>query len=118
MILGGDELHEISACNVDGKLNQTKYEWKLNNKLKMSHCVTDELEYDVLLFGDIIFVFYFKAKVAMMVEKNMMIIINIPAVINGLSHAITSPINDDIHLLNFKNQTHCKTIYKILKTSL
>ncbi len=122
MILGGDESDRIWTCHIDGKSNQTKYEWTLNNKLKMSHCITDERDYDVLLFGDIIFVFYFKA-----IDKNdykkkyddiwcldllsttwYKSKYNVPSEIGGESYAIKSGVSDDIHLLDFQNRAHFK----------
>ncbi len=44
----------IYYCNIN-----EPFEWKLMNSIKMPHCVNDELYYDVLLFGDVIIVFYF-----------------------------------------------------------
>ncbi len=122
MILGGDCSDEIWTCHIDGNSNQTEYEWKLCDKLRIPHCVTDELDYDVLLFGDIIFVFYFKARdktdrkkkyddiwwLDLLSERWYKSKYNVPQSIKWESYAIKGPIRDDIHLLDFENQEHCK----------
>eukprot|EP01084_Bolivina_argentea_P265113 449260_1 len=57
MILGGRGNDNIYCCNIN-----KPYEWKLINNIKMPHILESETFYDVLLFGDIIMVFYFENK--------------------------------------------------------
>ena len=57
MILGGHNNDIICYCDIIQNSNQTKYEWKLH-ELKMPHCVDDD-DYDILLFDNLIFIFYF-----------------------------------------------------------
>eukprot|EP01084_Bolivina_argentea_P023390 43623_1 len=58
MILGLDQKDTILTCDINGNVNQNKYEWKVNNTIKMPHIVEDERGYDVVSFGDTIIVFY------------------------------------------------------------
>ena len=58
--MGGDSNDNIYCCDMQS--NDENLKWKLNNQIKMPHCIDDELDYDILVFGDVIIAFYFQNK--------------------------------------------------------
>ena len=126
MILGEDDYSDeiwtsdIKTC-----------EWKLNTELKMPHDVgeLDEIYYEVLLGGDIIFVFYLHAIAAnddtkyddiwwldLLNEKWYKSTYNIPFGNRGDGYLMKSKNSDDIHFLStYYDKSHFKVnIHKLL----
>eukprot|EP01084_Bolivina_argentea_P173066 299747_1 len=80
----------------------------------MPHCIDDELYYDVLLFGDVIMVFYFDPDkeiydiwcMDLLYHKWYKSKYNVPKSIGMHSYFMKGNNNNDIHLLDFDSQQH------------
>ena len=121
MILGGDGLDGIWTFDVI-KENNARQEWKLHDTLKMPHCVGWETDYDVLIIGDILFVFYFDAHndEDIDVKYNDIWCLNLldnkwykskydaPSGLKRKSYSMKLKASNIIHLLNFEYQLHFK----------
>ena len=122
MVLGGDMSDEIWTCSVGGKPYQMhytmyNYDWTLRKKLRMPHCVSINA-YDVMLIGDVVFVFYFNGTdqehnvindiwfLCLLKEKWYKSEVRIPIWLCDEVFVIRTKNNDIIHLLGFMNQEH------------
>eukprot|EP01084_Bolivina_argentea_P023391 43625_1 len=126
MILGQDKRKDIWKCHIEQKSNQTKYDWKIDNKLKMPHAVIDERDHDVLLYDDIIIVLYFSDKndneiwcLDLLHYKWYKSKYNVPKSICSCSYFMKHNNNNDIHLLDFDSQQHfTANIYELFPNDM
>eukprot|EP01084_Bolivina_argentea_P127623 225659_1 len=109
MILGGDYSDNIFQCQIGDDLLSIQY--KLSDTLKMPVCVSDERSYDILAFGDIIFVFYSVKRyiwcLDLLQQKWFKSHHIIPEGLTLCSYFIKDN-NDDIHILSTQQKRHFK----------
>ena len=105
------ESDKIFYCHTKEKSENDEIEWKLNNKIKMPHIIHDERCYDIVLFVDIIMVFYFDDSC-----NNIWILdlfcdqwhesqYTVPD-LDRDSYFLKSFSDNNIHVLDFYNQDH------------
>ena len=120
MVLGGDCQDNIYTLNVDKHSDQSK--WTLKEATKMPHCV-EEREFDIILFGDVLFVFYVQAEdtnddikysdiwyLDLLNDTWHKSEYSTPDMLGdtgwGKIYALKSRDNDDVHLFNFREKAH------------
>eukprot|EP01084_Bolivina_argentea_P072230 131186_1 len=115
MVLGGTNNDDIFYCNIK-KQSTDKMEWKLNNKIKMPHIVCFECNYDIIVFGDVIIVFYFGGGGICGYEDIWCLDLlshqwfkseyNTPVNAGDESDIFKNNNNNNIHVLDFYGQRH------------
>ena len=102
---------EIYTFNLEKNSNESKNEWKLNEKLTMPQ-TRSCTSYDALLFGDVIIVFYVHNQydiwcLDLLNDKWYKSIYKVPKLVERKNvYVFKNRDNDDVHLLSFENQLH------------